>query len=286
MKLGFAAILGAIFLESCATSPKIDDTSSTKIDSSTTKDFKLKKTSAKLTTGTADYKYEGQSFKSQWLQCVGKQGAPLVAFFHGNSGANNPQNFCDDWSAQVLLKNGFNVLAVNRPSFYGSNGKDDLSGPQSVEAINAGLKAASGSSPVIGFLGVDTGVIAATFTAKTWPNLKWLILGNGLYDLESVERATQNDSIKKAITAQKNKEGEAALERRSIAWDIAGLPKLIAVYHTQSNTTSPKQQASDFTAQLRTAQTKVFFDEVDGADVDLPWQAHYLIVEKALKNMK
>ena len=286
MKLGFAAILGAIFLNSCATTPKIDDTSSTKIDSSTTKDFKLKKTSAKLTAGLADYKYEGQSFKSQWLQCVGKQGAPFVAFFHGNAGANNPQNFCDDWSAQVLLKNGFNVLAVNRPSFIGSSGKDDMSGAQSVEAITAGLKAASGSLPIIGFWGVDTGVIAATFTGKTWPDLKWMILGNGLYDLETVERTTQNDAIKKSIATQKNKEGEAALERRSIAWDIAGLPKLIAVYHTKSNTTSPKQQASDFTAQLRTAQIKVFFDEVDGVDGDLPWQAHYLIVEKALKNVK
>jgi hypothetical protein len=275
-----------ILSTACATTPDADDSSSTKIDAESAKDFKLSSTKSKLTAGIVDYKHDSQSFKAQWFQCIAKPGLPFVAYFHGSNDANNPQSFCDDWNAQVLLKSGFNVIAVNRPSFKGSSGKDDLAGPQSVAANVAGIKAAVGQGTLVGLWGVDSGVIAAAFTAKTLSDIKWLLLGSGFYDLESIERTSKNDAVVKLIATLKSSEGEAALERRSIAWDIAGLPNRIAIYHSKNDDTAPKQQADDFNAQLRTSQAKVFYDEVDAPTGSLPWQAQYQIVEKALKQLK
>ena len=270
----------------CASAPKITDTSSSTVDPLAAKDFKLETITAKFSGGMADYKFNNATYKARWARCVLKPGAPFVAYFHGSDKATEGDAFCSDWTAQVLLKNGFNVVAVNRPSFSGSTGNDDMAGPQSVAANLAGIKMAVGSDPVAGFWGFDTGVIAATFSAKSQPNLKWLLLGNGFYDLEITERATKSDAIRAAIQKQKAAEGDAALEKRSIAWDAAGIPKLVAIYHANADDVAPLAQADAFNDQLRTAQSKVFIDKFEGSGHDIPWQAHYQIVDKAIKNLK
>lgn len=285
MKITLVTLITSLSVLGCATTPTVDDSLSTKVDPKNNDDFKPAIVKSKFSTGTVDYKFQDQNFKAQWFQCIAKQGSPFVGFFHGNIGGNSPQSFCEDWSAQVLLKNGFNVVGVNRPSFKGSTGKEDLGGPQSVAANTAGLKAAVGPGNLIGFWGVESGVVAATFTAKSWPNLKWLILGSGYYDLENLERSSKNEMILKVIANLKKVEGESAYERRSIAWDITGLPTMIAIYHSKNDDSSPKQQADDFNAQLRTAQTKVFYNEVDAPSGNLPWQAQYQIVDKAIKQL-
>jgi hypothetical protein len=286
MKSILISIFSALSFFACATTPTVDDSLSTKVDPDKNVTFKLKKSPAKLMTGTSDYKFEGKTFKAQWFQCIGKTNAGFVAFFHDDTTTNNPQSFCDDWPAQVLLKNGFNVVAVNRPGFTGSTGEGDLGGPQSVAASTAGLKTALGSGGnLVGFWGIESGVIAATFTAKSWPNVKWLILGGGYYDIESLERESKNRQLVKLIASLKKVEGEKMFESRSIAWDITGLPSMMALYHSKADDSAPKQQADDFNAQLRTAQTRVFYDEVDAPAGKLPWQAQYEIVDKAIKNL-
>ena len=279
------AVLSQIIL-SCASTPKINDTSSSTVDPVAAKDFKFKTITAKFSGGMADYKFNNVSYKARWARCVLKPGAPFVAYFHGSDKATEGDAFCSDWTAQVILKNGFNVVAVNRPSFAGSTGNDDMAGPQSVAASLAGIKMAVGSDTVAGFWGFDTGVIAASFSAKSQPNLNWLLLGNGFYDLEITERTTKSDAIRAAIQKQKTAEGDSALEKRSIAWDAAGLPKLVAIYHAKADDIAPANQVEAFNDQLRTAQSKVFIDEFEGGGHDIPWQAHYQIVDKAIKNLK
>lgn len=285
MKTILISFITSLCAMACASTPTVDDSSSTKVDLEASQSFKPANIASKFTTGVVDYKFEGKPFKAQWLQCVLNQGAPFVAFFHGDVGGNNPHGFCEDWNAQVLLKNGFNVIAVNRPSFNGSNGKDDLGGPQSVAASMEAFKASLGKGNLIGFWGIESGVIAATFVAKLSPHLKWLILGSGYYDLESLERSSKNERLLKNIALLKKNESESAFERRSIAWDIAGLPKVIAIYHSKNDDSAPKQQADDFNTQLRTAETKVFYNEIDAPAGGIPWQAQYQIVDKAIKQL-
>ena len=284
MKITMRAILTCLLAGGCATTPKIDDTSSTKIDESAAANFKLKITTTNSLTGLADYNFKGQAFKAQWISCVVDPKRPFIAVFHGQTGFDS-STFCSDWTAQAVLQNGFNAVAVNRPSFGLSTGKDDFSGPQSVAAAIQGMKAANGNNPVIGFWGFDTGTITAAFAAKSTPNLKWLLLGNGFYDLEVVERTTKSDNVKKHIETQKALVGDAALENRSIAWDASGLPKTISIYHSSQDDIAPKAQAEAFNDQLRTLQTKVFFDAVEGVDHEIPWQSHFLIVSKSIKKI-
>ena len=111
------------------------------------------------------------------------------------------------------------------------------------------------------------------------------MLGNGFYDLEVVERTTKNESISKTIAALKAKDGEAALEHRSIAWDTAKLPDRIAIYHARNDDVAVKAQADAFNDQLRTIQAKVTFEDIDGVSHDLPWQAHFQIAMKILKGL-
>jgi hypothetical protein len=281
----YGTILSALFV-ACATIPKRDDTSATKIDPTAVSELKLDIISSKFSTNLVDYTFSGKPYKAQWSSCVAKEGQSFAVFFHGATKLIDGENFCQDWTAQVLLKNGYNVIAVSRPSFLGSTGSDDMAGPQSVAANLAGIGGAAANHHVIGFWGIDYGVIAASFTAKVTKNLNWLLLGNGFYDVEIIERSTKNDTIRKDIQNQKSIAGEAALEQRSIAWDSSGLPKIIALYHTADNEDAPKVQADSFNDSLRTAQTKVFYDNVVGAGSTIPWQDHFQIVDKALSNLK
>lgn len=285
--VGVSVILGIhVLMSSCATVPKLDDTSSTKIDLNAPVVLKLDVINSKFSTGLVDYTFAGKTFKAEWSRCIADEKKSFVVIFHGATWLPVGSNFCQDWATQVVLKNGFNVIAVSRPSFLGSTGVDDFAGPQSVAASLAGIAGAGAARPIVGFWGVDTGVIAASFTAKQSKNLNWLLLGNGFYDLENIERSTGNESIRLAIQNQKKVEGDVALERRSIAWDSANLPKIISIYHTSVNVDAPKAQADAFNDLLRTAQTKVFFDEIVGSSTDMTWQIQYQIVDKAFKNLK
>lgn len=276
----------ATLICSCATVSVMDDSSSTKIDPTAPVAVKLNVINSKFETGLVDYTFAGKSFKAEWSRCIADDKGPLVVIFHGAASLPAGNLLCSDWATQVVLKHGFNVIAVSRPSFLGSTGVADFAGPQSVAASIAGIAAAAGTRPVTGYWGVEEGVIAAAFTAKISASVNWLLLGNGFYDLENIERSTKSEAIKLAIQNQKKIEGDVALERRSIAWDSSNLPKIISLYHTSVNDDAPKSQADAFNDLLRTAQSKVYFDEIVGSKTDMTWQVHYQIVDNALKNLK
>ncbi len=276
----------APLVSTCATVPVLDDSASTKIDPTAPVELKLDVIKSKFDTGLVDYTFSGHTFKAQWSRCTANEKGSFVVIFHGSESLPIGDLLCGNWASQVVLKHGFNVIAVSRPSFLGSTGIADFAGPQSVAANVAGIAAAAAARPVTGYWGVEEGVIAAAFTAKVSKNVNWLLLGNGFYDLENVERSTKNESIKLAIQNQKKIEGDVALERRSIAWDSSNLPKIISLYHTTVNDDAQKTQADAFNDRLRTAQTKVYFDEVVGSKSDMTWQVHYQIVDNALKNLK
>lgn len=277
-------ILCAVILTACATTQKFDNDSSTKIDPSDTKNFKLTVTPSKSGSGVTDYKFQNSSFKAQWISCVANDKAPFVAVF-GSAESIDAGKFCSDWMAQALIQNGFNVITVNRPGKGQSTGADDFGGPQSVTAAGNAIQAAAGKRPVVGIWGYDTGTITASFAAKTLSGLKWLMVGNGFYDLEIVERTTKSESISKTIAALKSKDGDLALEQRSIAWDTSKLPERIAIYHSRNDEVAPKAQVDAFNDQLKTIQAKVSFDDIEGGSHDLPWQAHFQIAAKILKSM-
>ncbi|MCX6127213.1 MAG: hypothetical protein NTV34_21025, partial [Proteobacteria bacterium] len=163
-----------------------------------------------------------------------------------------------------------------------STGRDDLSGSKSIEAVQAGVNHAKMPS-IEGIWAYDTGTIAAAFYAKkTSSSHKWILLGGGIYDLEVVNRTTIHVGLKKQIENLKSEEHDLVFERRSISWDFAGIPKLIGLYHAKGDQFSPIGQAEAFSDQLRTAEYKVFKNDLAEQGHIIPWRAHAKIVGQVL----
>ncbi len=266
---------------SCASAPKVSDHSEFTVSKKPdlTPIAVLPTTAA---TGIVPYKFEQKSANSQWMKCTIPKSQGSVLIMHRFDSGFDPQLFCKGWVAQSFIKKGFNVVAVNRPGYAGSNGVEDLAGPQSMAAIKAGLDASGLGSQVKGIWGYDVGTIAAAFFAKQNPNIQWLILGGGIYDLEITARSTESAGLKSSIQKIKSTEGDLAFERRSIAWDFNGLPKTVALYYSKNDKVAPTGQADAFNAQLRTAEYKVFNNEIAGGSHELPWRDHMTILEAAI----
>ena len=278
------AFLTGVAMLSCATTPKVSDRSEVQLDKNA-EQTPIAIIASTMTTGLATYKFEQKNFNSQWIKCTANKSRGTVLAMHRFGAGFEPSSFCKGWVAQVFIKKGFQVVAVNRPSYVSSTGSEDLSGPQSLAAIKAGLDASGAASQLVGVWGYDVGAIAAAFYAKQTPSLQWAILGGGIYDLEITERSTESAALKTAIAAVKSKEGDAALERRSIAWDFNGLIKTICLYHVKDDKFAPESQESAFNSQLRTAEFKVFHNEIAGAPHDIPWRDHMNIVETSINQV-
>lgn len=284
--LSVLTFLACVQLSSCATAPKVADHVEFKIDPKAKPDTApVVITPAKMTTGSAVYTYEQKPWASQWIKCSIDNTRGTVLVMHRFGAGFEPDAFCKGWIAQSFIKKGFQVVTVNRPSYVGSTGPEDLAGPQSLTAIKAGVDASGVAPQIMGTWGYDVGTIAAAYFAKITPNIKWLILGGGIYDLEVTARATESAELRTAIAAIKAKEGDIAFERRSIAWDFNGLTKTLALYHVKDDKFAPENQASSFDAQLRTAEYKVFNNEIAGGTHDLPWRNHAAILAAAIEQV-
>lgn len=281
----YPVILAAVTtMASCATSPKVADHSEFKLDKNADQTA-IAIVDSQMTTGLAPYKFGQKQFNSQWIKCSANKSRSTVLVMHRFGAGFEPSSFCKGWVAQVFVKKGFQVVAVNRPSYVGSTGVEDLSGLQSLAAIKAGLDASGAASQLVGIWGYDVGTIAAAFFAKQTPSIQWLILGGGIYDLEITERSTESAALKTAIASIKTQEGEAALERRSIAWDFNDLTKTISIYHAKEDKFAPESQESSFNSQLRTSEFKVFDNHIEGAPHDIPWRDHMNIVDAAINQV-
>lgn len=278
------ALLTGFAVISCATTPKVSDRSEVQLNKNA-EQTPIAITPSTMTTGIAPYAFEQKTFNSQWMKCAAGKSRGTVLVMHRFGAGFDPPSFCKGWVAQVFIKQGFHVVAVNRPSYASSTGAEDLAGKQSLAAIKAGLDGSGAAASLTGIWGYDVGVIAAAFYAKQTPAVQWLILGGGIYDLEITERSTENTALKSAIASVKAKEGESALERRSIAWDFNGLTKMISLYHVKDDKFAPDSQESAFNAQLRTAEYNVFNNEIAGAPHDIPWRDHMNIVDAAINQV-
>jgi len=237
----------------------------------------------KKLSGIADYQFAGAGAKAQWIACQSAAATGTVVVMHRDEAGFDETKFCESWTAQAFLRSKFNVITVNRPGYVGSSGPEDFSGPKSIAAIDAGVKAASAQispvKPVIGFYGYSSGAIAAAFYSKKVPTAQWVILGNGMYDLETVAKETKGTYVQKELAAISKAEGKVALENRSIAYDLSGLPKRVALYHGKANTISPVSQAQAFRDTLASSEYVVTLDVLDGVAHELNPGHHRQILE-------
>ena len=238
---------------------------------------------SKPVNGLADYTFKEKTHKVQWLGCQAAGATGTVVVMHRDEAGFDDKKFCEGWTAQAFLRGKFDVVGINRPGYVGSTGPEDFAGPKSIVAIEAGVKAAASkltpSRPIVGVYGYASGAIAAAFYSKKVPSAKWLILGNGMYDLEVVAKETKGQYVRKELSAIAKSEGAVALENRSVAYDVSGLPKRIALYHGVSNEVAPLSQAQTFRDSLASSEYVVTLDALDGVSHELNAGHHRQILE-------
>ena len=215
----------------------------------------------------------------QWNKCRAKStesGWVLVV----SGGKPLPSSgFCKEGIAQALLTNGYKVIGINRANQGASRMLVDYGGDSSLQAFMSTLK--SEGLELSGVWSEGFGSILASRIAKKL-SIKWVILGNGIYDLESymdLQVSSEALGLKDLVS----REGEDAFERRSIAWDYEGFPKQIYLYQSQSINPSQKGIAKEFVEGLAAAGHKVSLKTVKSNSTEMSASDHGALILDAFQ---
>jgi pimeloyl-ACP methyl ester carboxylesterase len=276
--LRIAALIALSLAVGCATLSGDDETPVLTITETSESNFDP--VAFDRTDGLADYTYKSRSFKAQWVTCKpkGKAKAAVLAM-HADRAGFDAARFCNGWIAQTFLAANVAVVTVNRPGYGASTGTPDFSGPQSQAAVAAAVKATNVTPAISGAWGYDTGATAAALLSRGLGGLQFLILGGGVYDMEETLTTTQDGYLRKDIERIKATGGNKAIEERSIAYDVSGLPKRIIVYHGKNDTAVPSSQAKAFADALESGEYKVTFQEIEGMGHDVAWKDHRKVLQ-------
>jgi hypothetical protein len=244
---------------------------------------------AEAFVGMSNYKFGDVTHQVEFINCKIPKSKATIITVHSDRAGFDVSKFCEGWIAQSFLSQGFDVIAINRPGYGNTKGNPDFGGAQSIVAMEAGVKAAVkiGRNPhqPSGIFGYSTGVASAAFLAKKMPELKFLILGSGVYDYEATLVDTKDSYLKSDLNKIKNTGGNKAIEDRSIAYDVAGLPKTIVIYHGKQDTAVSPEQAKAFSDSLESNEYKVTFQILEGVSQNIPWMHHRQILEVIARSL-
>ncbi len=285
----FLPVMVTLIAAGCATLSQKDDNQQ-KLDLKITDSAPEQKPAVASTaqSGLVDYAFKKQNFKAEWQACV-PDGSKATALLVDDLGAAfDGGGFCNDWLAQTFLAAGYAVILVNRPGYGRSTGAKDASGPHSQAAILAGAGAAQAAvkslKPISGVWAFSLGVPAAAFVAKKLSGLRWAVFGAGIYDAEVTMNTTQDKKLRARIAAAG--QDEDAYETRSIAWDNAGLPKKVILYHGKDDVAVLPAQVQSFRDSLATAEYDVTLQTIAGVSHEIPAATHRQIIEIVLRSLQ
>jgi pimeloyl-ACP methyl ester carboxylesterase len=275
-------VAALLAIASCVTSG-IDDEAEKGITITDTSSPPAKQLPGTPAAGVETYKHDNNSESVEWFVCKGKD-APkaTVVVHHSDNAGFSAQTFCSTWSTQVFLGKKVDVIGINRPGYGKSTGEPDLAGPQSLAAVTAAMNKLDATktlrAPVVGYWGYGAGATMALISSKNKPDIKFIIAGGGVYDLEDARSSSQDAGIKAAVESIAAKDGEAGLEFRSVAWDPSGLPERIVLYHAKGDSVIPPAQAEAFRDSLASAKYKVTLQVIDGITHEIPEVHHQKIL--------
>jgi hypothetical protein len=244
---------------------------------------------AEAFVGMSNYQFGGATHQVEFINCKISSPKSTIITVHSDRAGFDVSKFCEGWIAQSFLSQGFDVIAVNRPGYGNSKGSPDFGGAQSIAAMEAGVKSAArigrNLHQTAGIFGFSTGVASAALLSKKMPNLKFLILGSGVYDYEAALADTKDSYLKRDLNKIKDTGGNKAIEDRSIAYDVEGLPKTIVIYHGKQDTAVPPEQAKAFSDSLKSSEYQVTFQILEGVNDDIPWMHHRQILEVIARSL-
>jgi pimeloyl-ACP methyl ester carboxylesterase len=154
-----------------------------------------------------------------------------------------------------LANQGATVMLVSQPGYGLSDGKPDLAGPRTVDALSRALDRLRRSPQVdssrIAIWGISTGATAAALLAERRKDLSAVILQSGLYDLDAVFRESANDSLKRALEMEGG--GKSGWRKRSPTLFASTFHAPVLLVHGEQDVYAPASQAKAFGDQLRAA---------------------------------
>ena len=184
-----------------------------------------------------------------WSYCKQSNGLPLVAVIA--PAVDKEKISCSDWRSQVVLAANYNVL------FLAGNFIRDFGGEASQKVVGSFFESKDPKKELIGIWGYGLATVPAAFQAKSRPSLKWVLLGDGIYDTEFVYNKTKSVDVKAAIKDLQASGSDEFFEQRSIDWDFDGLKCKVLMYHTDWNREYPLSQAQAFRDNLASQEIAV-----------------------------
>jgi pimeloyl-ACP methyl ester carboxylesterase len=154
---------------------------------------------------------------------------------------------------------GATVMLVSQPGYGLSDGKPDVAGPGTVDALSRALDALRRTTGVdstrIVIWGISTGATSAALLAARRHDITGLVLQSGLYDLDAVYRESADDSLKRAL--DKEGGGKNGWRKRSPTLVASNIHGSVLLIHGEKDAYAPADQATAFADKLRAAGVDV-----------------------------
>ncbi len=186
-----------------------------------------------------------------WFTCTQKASAPYLVMLNPAPQPWQKADACAHPAALEFLEHGFNIIAINRPL------KEVLGDDESVNQVKETIEFLQKEDRRMeGLWAAGEASVLALRLARQLP-WKILIIGNGIYDWEQTLKESSDPDFVARMKALPGSNQSRFAEKRSAAWELSGLPRLIYLYHSGKNAQVLPAQASRFRDSLAASEYKV-----------------------------
>ena len=224
--------------------------------------------------------------KIEWFTCALASKKPFIVLLNPSDEPLTKASACQNSVAAEALSQGFNVLLLNRPGQAQSSGAELFGDAAAIQSSRKLIetKKAQGHD-IQGLWAYGDGTVQAFRLAKQFP-FRFLVIGDGIYDWEKTVKEAKDPNFKLKLEDLQRSGSDTFVEDRSVAWDFAGLPKQVLLYHNNKNLRVLPEQAQAFKASLAASEYKVELFLVESEGAGLPGPFHRGLAQKILAKLK
>ncbi|MDQ3230394.1 MAG: hypothetical protein M3Q07_01125 [Pseudobdellovibrionaceae bacterium] len=216
--------------------------------------------------------------KVTWFTCTQSPAAGFMVLINPGPQGWTQDEVCKTAPSLAFMNHGLNVMAINRPD------KETLGDDMALSQVKATVDSlAKDNRRLEGLWSMGEGSVLALRLARQYP-WKVLIIGNGIYDWEITAKDSADKSFLDRVKAMPGSDDPNFAEKRSAAWDLSGLPKLIYLYHGGKNSQVSSHQATQFRNSLAASEHKVELYILEEDTQDLRPDYHRGVLGKILEN--
>lgn len=215
-----------------------------------------------------------------WFSCTQDPKAGTFVLLNPGNLSWSKDNSCTSHLAKEALEKGLNVLALQRPQ------DEQLGDDRSLLSLRETVESLSREDRKLeGLWAEGEASLLALRLARVYP-WEFLVIGNGIYDLEKTKQESKDQKFLELLQKFAANHMAEFIEKRSAAWDLAGLPKRVFLYHGSQVRLSSVEQASAFKSSLAASEYQVdlYILEEDGDQIRPEYQR--AIISKILAARK